>query len=109
MKTSVNLSQFRDSFRTYGRNDNFSYQGLELLFDYLEQLESDIGEELELDVIALCCDYAESDFETIAQEYSIDFSECEDDDDKIQAVEEYLQEYTVILGRVGDSIIYAQF
>ena len=109
MKTTVNLSAFRDAFRTYGRNDNFSYQGLELLFDYLEQLESDIGEELELDVIALCCEYAESDLDTIAQEYSIDLSQCEEELDKIEAVEEYLNENTSVVGRVGDSFIYAQF
>lgn len=59
MKTSVNVYQFRDAFHAMGRKDQFSYAALGALFSYLEELESDLGEEIELDVIALCCDYAE--------------------------------------------------
>jgi hypothetical protein len=32
-----------------GRGDQFSYEGLIALFDYLEMLEDDIGEPIELD------------------------------------------------------------
>jgi len=35
------------------RKTNFSYEGLEILFEYLEELEESTGEEIELDVIAL--------------------------------------------------------
>ena len=55
---TVNLYQFRDAFQSI-RPDNFSYQGLEALFDYLEQLSDDTGEPIELDVIAICCDFSE--------------------------------------------------
>lgn len=41
------------------RTTNFSYAGLNALFDYLAEYEEDTGEELELDVIALCCDFTE--------------------------------------------------
>ena len=44
-----------------GRGEQFSYVGLLALYDYLEQLGDDTGEEMELDVIALCCEYAEYD------------------------------------------------
>ena len=57
MKSTVGLSDFRDAFQI--RKENFTYEGLEALFDYLEQYEEDTGEEIELDVIALCCDYTE--------------------------------------------------
>jgi len=57
MKATIGLSQFREAFQI--RKENFSYAGLEALFNYLEQYEEDTGEELELDPIALCCDYAE--------------------------------------------------
>tara|TARA_R110000751_G_scaffold53672_1_gene116095 strand:+ start:155 stop:454 length:300 start_codon:yes stop_codon:yes gene_type:complete len=60
MKQSVNMYAFERAFKNFER-DNFSYDGLKALFEYLEDLESDIGEEIELDVIALCCDYAEYD------------------------------------------------
>ena len=61
MKQSVNEYQFRDAFHKMGRGKQFSYDGLTALYDYLEQLGDDIGEEIELDVIALCCEYAEYD------------------------------------------------
>lgn len=41
------------------RPDNFSYEGLELLFEYLDNLSDDTGQDIELDVIAICCDIAE--------------------------------------------------
>ena len=58
MKTNVNLSNFRDAFQR-SRPENFSYEGLETLYDWLTDLEDDIGNEEELDVIALCCDFSE--------------------------------------------------
>jgi len=61
MKQSINEYQFRDAFHKMGRGEQFSYDGLTALYDYLEQLGDDIGEEIELDVIALCCEYAEYD------------------------------------------------
>jgi hypothetical protein len=59
MKQNVNFSRFVESFGEAGRGKQFSYQGLDALYDYLTVLEEDLGEELELDVIALCCDYGE--------------------------------------------------
>jgi hypothetical protein len=55
---SINsVHQFREAFRLAGRMDQFSYEGLEVLFDYLDNLSEDIGEPIELDVVALCCNY----------------------------------------------------
>ena len=47
MKQSVTRFDFVDWFRgsdTY--KNNFSYDGLNSLFDYLEQFEEDIGKEM---------------------------------------------------------------
>lgn len=59
MYQNVNFHRFQDAFQYMGRSDNFSYEGLQGLFAYLEQLEDDLGEKFELDVIALCCEYSE--------------------------------------------------
>ena len=59
MKQTVQEHDFLDAFRAYGREDQFTRAGLIALFDYLEELESGCGEEIELDVIGLCCDYSE--------------------------------------------------
>jgi len=58
MKTTITNSAFIDAFQSI-RPDNFSYNGLNALFDYLEEYEDSTGEEIDLDVIALCCDYTE--------------------------------------------------
>src|SRR5690554_7969046 len=76
MKIIVNESMFKDQFKAYGREDNFSRTGLSALFEYLEDMEKDVGEEYEFDVIALCCEFTESDIDTIANDYGIDLSDC---------------------------------
>lgn len=58
MYTEITLSQFRNDFKAI-RPDNFSYEGLEILFNHLEELENDCGIRIELDVLAICCDYSE--------------------------------------------------
>lgn len=59
MKQSVNNSDFHTAFNQMGRGDQFSYEARNALFEYLEEYEQDCETEIELDVIALCCDYSE--------------------------------------------------
>ena len=61
MKQSINMYQFERAFVNMDRSNQFSYDGLKALFEYLEEYEEDSGTEVELDVIALCCEYAEYD------------------------------------------------
>ena len=61
MKTSVNFYDFDRAFEVVGRKDQFTYAGKRAMFEYLEELEDGTGEEIELDVIALCCEYVEYD------------------------------------------------
>ena len=76
MKQSINFSRFCDAFQI--RKENFSYEGKEALFNYLEQYEEDTGEEIELDVIALCCDYTEYDcLEDFQADYGKEYENLE--------------------------------
>jgi len=54
----VNEWDFRNSFKG-SRSDNFSMEGLYTLYNYLNDLSEDIGEDIELDIIAICCDFTE--------------------------------------------------
>lgn len=109
MKQTVDFQTFRDTFRAYDRVDQFSREGLELLFDYLEQYEDETGQEIELDVIALCCDYTEDTPENIAENYDIDLDGV-DEDDIAQAVMDYLCDNTTVLGQTDSgAIVYAVF
>ena len=77
MKITVTESMFKDEFIRMNRGDNFSSAGLSALFEILEEMEQDIGEEFELDVIGLCCDFSEEYYQDIADNYGIegDFDE----------------------------------
>ena len=58
MYQTVSKQDFIREFREYGE-DNFSHAGLAALFDWLEDLADDTGQQMELDVIALCCEFSE--------------------------------------------------
>ncbi len=87
MKETITRSEFHSRFEAI-RPENFSYGGLEALFDYLESYEQDTGDEIELDVIGLCCDYTE--YENLA-EFQEAYSETEYD-----SIEKIEDETTVI-------------
>ena len=79
MKTSVGKWDFQDAFRQAGRQDNFSDAGLDALFDYFEELENDCGIEIELDVVAICCEYTEyENLEEFQENYGTDYETIED-------------------------------
>jgi hypothetical protein len=104
MKQTIdNASQFRDAFRAMGRADNFSYEGMELLFDYFEECDP----EMELDVVAICCDFSEDSPEDVIEAYGIE-SDDEDEPDAAEAATAYLEANTVIIGTTSTgSIVYA--
>ena len=86
MKTTVTEYTFRRAFETI-RPDNFSYAGLGALFDYFEQYEEDTGQELELDVIAICCDFTE--YENIVEfqaNYGKEYETIEDVEDRTTVI-----------------------
>ena len=69
MKKTVNFYEFRDWFEK-NRPNNFSYSGLQTLWEMLEEYEDSTGEEIEFDPIALCCEYSEyEDMEEFWQDY----------------------------------------
>lgn len=79
MKTTVTSYQFVESFRACGRESQFSRAALFALFEYLEEYENSTGEEIELDPIAICCEWAEfSSALEAASEYGF---EAKDDDE----------------------------
>lgn len=114
MKTTVSRYDFERAFADADRKENFSYEGLSVLFDYLEDYEEQTGEELELDVIALCCDYSEDTAEEIARNYSIDLSHLDPEDDDYEeqcteAVRDYLNDNTTLVGETSTGFVYLSF
>lgn len=101
MKQTINVFQFRDAFLqsdTY--KNNFSYEGLAVLFDYLEELEDSTGEEMELDVVAICCDFQEMEN---VQEFN---EQYEQDCKNMEEVDEY---HTTIISIDDERFIISQY
>jgi hypothetical protein len=96
---TVNVHSFREAFKMMGRGNQFSYDGLEVLFDYLDDFEPDV----ELDVIAICCDFEEVTFEDMRG------TEDLDDDASEEEILEYLESVTTVVGTTDDSVIYYQY
>jgi hypothetical protein len=111
--TIGNASQFRDEFHLCGRGTQFSYEALGLLFDYFEEL----GEDIELDVIAICCDYSEDTPESIAQYYDIEIHDNPEDAEdtfsipsNLELVVDYLEKEGTFIGETSaGTIVYANF
>jgi len=99
MIRTVNKYDFIDAFRKMGREGNFSNDGLVALYEYLEMLEDDTGQPIELDVIALCCEFTEYDN---LEEFQADYSE------DYETIEDIERETTVIMID-DDSFIIQQF
>jgi hypothetical protein len=97
MYQTINFGGFCDAFRAQGREDQFSYEAKRMLFDHLEEVDPDH----ELDVIALCCAYAEEEEDDeVRRSYAIE-----------GGVLEWLQENTIVLGvtRAGSVVYCSEF
>ena len=96
MIQTVNLHDFRQAFSNMDRGTQFSYEALELIYDYLEECSPDF----DLDVIAICCDFEEMTPEEVMSAYNLD----EDED-----VLEFLSMNTSVVGETSDTIVFQQF
>jgi len=95
MKQTVYLGDFIKAFKDMGRENQFSYDGLEALFDMLERYDDDY----ELDVIALCCDYTELPVDEIENQYNLDG----------KPVFDYLVENTFFVKLDNNSVLFQNF
>ena len=108
MKTTVHFDDFRHAFNSI-RPDNFSRESLEQLFDYFEAYERDTGEEIELDVIAICCDYTAQNYKDIAEAYGIDLDDQDSEEDQCKQVKDFLEVETIVIGETDFEIVYQNF
>lgn len=102
---SLFISRFED-YERVGENKNFSYEGLRALFQYLEDTTTKENP-LNLDVIALCCDFNEySDLEEYLNDYSNQHDEKdeeESDEDFKQRIEEEITDETILI-KIGNDL-----
>ena len=112
---TVNFSSFRRAFDLMGRSNQFSDSAIEALFQHLESLSEDTGENYELDVIALCVEYCEATAEEVNSDYLLGYEKQEEESNEdfqerlIEDVQEYLDRHTTVVMADNGTFVYAQF
>ena len=98
------------------RGEQFGYEGWEAIGEYLENLSDEIGEPIEVDVIAICCDYASADstdgwWQDYGQYSTIDPKDWQnsDEEDKLELLRDYLEDRTSVVCCSKDCIIWRAF
>ena len=95
----VSFYDFLKEFEEFGREGQFSYDGKRALFDYLNELSEDIGENIELDIIGICCDFTEYDsIEEFNHDYQLDIEDIDD-----------INYYTIVIRIDEDRFIIQDF
>jgi hypothetical protein len=95
-----NASSVFELAKNIGRADQLGgYDGVRALVEYYEDLAEAIGEPIEVDVIAWCCDWSYYGSATEAAEELSGWEPDEDsnDDDNEEAALEYLRDNTTVL------------
>jgi hypothetical protein len=106
MKQTVNLNDFRQAFAN--RPNNFSYYGLEILFNWFEDYDKDNGIETELDPIGICCEYIEMTPQEVLNDYDTDIDP--QSNDLLNEVFEWLDNETMALGITPQgTIVFANY
>ena len=100
MKKTINYYDFKDEFKNYGRQEQFSEAGLKALFEHLERLGEDCEQEIELDVIGLCTYLVEYD--------SLDEFHNDYDKDEYPTIE-VLRDHTQVIEINDNSFIIEVF
>jgi hypothetical protein len=116
MKITVSTSQAAGELMR-DTNANWSRAGAYALAEYLEEYEESTGEELELDVCAIRCDFSEyaslqdwahEHFSNALEELGFDETEENDDDEIDSKIREYIQDHGQLIEFEG-GIIVSQF
>ena len=90
MKNTINEYDFVRAFDEMGRGANFSRAGRFALYEYMTEYEEATGEEIELDVIALCCEFTEwESLDEFRENYGEEYQTYEDIADKTVIIANY--------------------
>jgi hypothetical protein len=96
---TINAYDFRTEFASMGRHEQFTYAGLNALYEYINESYTD--EPFEMDIIELCVQFTEYE----------NLDEClqEVGNDDIKTLED-LQDHTIVIEIEGsEGIIISEF
>lgn len=108
MYQTISQWDFVKAFTEMNRESNFSEEGRIAIFDFLTEVEEDQESEMELDVISICCDFAEySNLNELKEEYShlLEDEELEDDDEVL----DFFRDQTIVFELSNGGVVIQQF
>jgi hypothetical protein len=110
MKQSINFSDFKNAFDNL-RPNNFSLDALQIMFEYFEEYERDIGVEIEFDPIAICCEYVEEEADDIILHHCLEEAIKGLNEEEIKkAISEYIEESAIFIGITDNgTFVFQQF
>ena len=92
--------ELRQEFISYDR-DKYTYEAYQAIIEYFNEFDN-----IELDVIAICCDFNESSVDDIISDYSI---YIENEDSKLDELMDYLGSATYAVETANNKILYISF
>lgn len=96
----ITRSHFIDAFAFADRLSHFTFDGLDSLFQYLEDMSEDLGESYELDVVGLCCEFTQyENIKAFNAEYAYN---------QIESIDE-LSDFTTFIDIDGEAFIVQEF
>ena len=113
MKTTLSTWDIADALKN-DSNANWSHAGAQALAEYLEEYEESTGEELELDVCAIRCDFSEYEslqkwahdhFSNAWEELGFDETEEIDNEEFDEKIREYIQDHGQLVEFDGGIIV----
>ena len=113
MKTTLHSSEAIDmllDYRVLGdHTDDLVREATGILVDWLEDLEEDTGEEMELDPVGLRCQFSLYTHSEAEETYCIDTSDAETPEQLNEMIENYLNDNTLVIPVDDNNLIIAEF
>jgi len=91
MKQEIDQHDFANAFHACGRGESFSYEALNLLYDYLNE-----DDDYMLDVVGICCEFTEEPLEDALENAGVDTLHD-------------LERLTVVLGETDSGVLYLNY
>jgi len=106
IQTIDTATEFQSAFERMGRGDQFSRAALEALFEHYNEC----GETVDLDPVAICCDWGEYNTALEAvQEYGLADDDYDEEDDAEDQALSALNDHTMVLSTRTGTVVVASF
>ena len=114
---TVNPSDLYHLACRMNRGDNYGYDGWRAIGDYLEEISNDLGENIDIDIISICCEYGKAEsVEDFANQYPQFMDEIDPEawgdmteQEKLDCVAEFIADNGSLVICRDDLIIWSGF